>query len=60
MKGWLATFATPMLVDVPALDRAALLLEVEALLAPALRTDEGEWIADYVRLRFRATKPARS
>ncbi len=60
MKGWLATFAAPMLRDVPALDRAALLLEVEALLAPALRTDEGEWIADYVRLRFKATKPAQA
>jgi trans-aconitate methyltransferase len=56
MQGWLRTFADPMLGDLPAAGRAALLAEVEHLLAPALRTDRGEWIADYVRLRFRATK----
>ncbi len=57
MAGWLSTFADPFLVDLPTPDRAALLREVEALLAPALRTETGEWIADYVRLRFRADKP---
>ena len=57
MKGWLGTFAAPMLGAYPALDRDAVLQEVEALLAPALRTETGEWIADYVRLRFRATRP---
>ncbi|MEJ0048745.1 MAG: methyltransferase domain-containing protein [Rhodospirillales bacterium] len=39
IEGWLATFAAPMLPDLPALDRAALMAEVAALLAPALRTD---------------------
>lgn len=58
IEGWLATFAAPLLPDLPALDRAALMDEVACLLAPALRTDTGEWIADYVRLRFRAVKPA--
>ena len=58
MAGWLSTFAAPFLSDLPTQDRAALLKEVEALLAPALRTDTGEWIADYVRLRFKADKPA--
>lgn len=58
IEGWLATFAAPLLPDLPVLDRAALMEEVASLLAPALRTDTGEWIADYVRLRFRATKPA--
>jgi trans-aconitate methyltransferase len=58
MSGWLSTFADPFLPDLAAGDRAALLREVETLLAPALRTSEGEWIADYVRLRFKATKPA--
>jgi hypothetical protein len=58
MSGWLSTFADPFLPDLPVQDRAALLAEVEALLVPALRTSEGEWIADYVRLRFKATKPA--
>jgi trans-aconitate methyltransferase len=58
IEGWLATFAAPLLPDLPALDRTVLMDEVASLLAPALRTDTGEWIADYVRLRFRATKPA--
>jgi trans-aconitate methyltransferase len=58
MAGWLATFADPFLPDLPRADRTAILQEVEALLVPALRTSEGEWIADYVRLRFKATKPA--
>ncbi len=56
--GWLATFADPFLADMPGLDRPALLAEVAALLAPALQTDAGEWVADYVRLRFEAAKPA--
>ena len=58
IEGWLATFAAPLLPDLPTLDRASLLDEVASLLAPALRTDTGVWIADYVRLRFRAIKPA--
>jgi trans-aconitate methyltransferase len=61
IRGWLETFATPLLSDLPGLaaqlDRAALMEEVAGLLAPALRTDTGEWIADYVRLRFKALKP---
>jgi trans-aconitate methyltransferase len=57
MAGWLATFADPFLPDLPRTEKAAILQEVEALLVPALRTSEGEWIADYVRLRFKATKP---
>ena len=35
--------------------RAAILDEVEALLAPSLRDQSGNWSADYVRLRFAAT-----
>ena len=62
IAGWLATFVDPFLDDPafaagPAIDRAALKAEVAALLAPALQTDTGEWIADYVRLRFEAYKP---
>jgi SAM-dependent methyltransferase len=69
MRGWLSTFADPFLADLPRVgggpgntglsdqDRAALMEEVVALLAPALQTDTGEWIADYVRLRFWADKP---
>ena len=57
IAGWLSTFADPFLQDMRGLARAALLDEVAALLAPALQTDTGEWIADYVRLRFEAHKP---
>jgi len=32
--------------------------EVEALLAPQLRDAQGQWRADYMRLRVRATRPA--
>jgi trans-aconitate methyltransferase len=58
ISGWLSTFADPFLPDLKPDERADLLRDIEELLAPALRTDEGEWIADYVRLRFKATKPA--
>jgi trans-aconitate methyltransferase len=57
IAGWLATFADPFLADLPGVDRQAVMDEVAALLAPALRTDTGEWVADYVRLRFEAHKP---
>ncbi len=55
LAGWLATFAAPFLRDVA--DPDAMLAETEALLAPILRDDAGRWIADYVRLRFTATRP---
>ncbi len=52
MAGWLATFAAPFLTDFDEETGAQILEEVESLLAPALRTAAGDWIADYVRLRF--------
>jgi trans-aconitate methyltransferase len=58
IAGWLSTFADPFLADMPGLDRAGLMAEVASLLAPALQTDTGEWVADYVRLRFEAEKPS--
>lgn len=58
MAGWLATFANPFLAALPEVDRAAALSEAVALLRPALCDDEGRWTADYVRLRFAATRPA--
>ena len=68
IAGWLATFVDPFLADpsfdstagkgAAGLDRAAFKDEVAALLAPALQTDTGEWVADYVRLRFAAVKLA--
>jgi trans-aconitate methyltransferase len=55
MAGWLATFAGPFLAGIAPEDRPQVLHEVETVLAPALRTRAGDWIADYVRLRFFAT-----
>jgi len=55
LAGWLATFAAPFLRDVA--DPDTLLAETEVLLAPILRDEAGRWTADYVRLRFTATRP---
>ena len=58
IRGWLATFADPFFDHEPDFDRGSLIDEVEGLLAPALQTESGQWIADYVRLRFHTQKPA--
>ena len=54
---WLETLAEPFLLRVPEAERYGLKLEVEEVLAEALRDGEGRWWADYVRLRFAARKP---
>lgn len=58
VSGWLATFAESFLSRVPETERAALVEEVRASVAPQLRDADGTWYADYVRLRFRAERPA--
>ncbi len=55
MRGWLATFANPFFAGIDEPTRAEMVDEAVALLEPALRDANGNWIADYVRLRFRAT-----
>lgn len=55
MRGWLDTFANPFMGDIDAAVRGPILDEVQALLAPSLRDQSGNWSADYVRLRFAAT-----
>jgi trans-aconitate methyltransferase len=57
MAGWLETFAEPFMRQVAPNERAATLEEAIRLLAPSLRDSRGEWIADYVRLRFAARLP---
>ena len=54
MKGWLQTFANPLMTLLPANEREAALEEIVGLLRPALCDEKGQWMADYVRLRFRA------
>jgi trans-aconitate methyltransferase len=55
---WLDAFAEDFLNPLPANDRAAAKQEICDLLQPILRDETGLWIADYVRLRFRARFPA--
>jgi len=55
MAGWLRTFRRGVLDGLPASLRETVIEETAALLAPALRDEEGNWTADYVRLRFIVT-----
>jgi trans-aconitate methyltransferase len=57
LGAWLDTFADDFLSPLTAADRAAAKQEIIDLLQPILRDETGLWIADYVRLRFRATLP---
>lgn len=55
MRTWLNTFRNGVLDLLGPEDRAAALEQTVALLTPILRDNAGNWTADYVRLRFRAT-----
>jgi trans-aconitate methyltransferase len=55
--GWLETFALNFFQGFADEDRSAYLQDVRRVLEPQLRDANGTWIADYVRLRFAATKP---
>lgn len=56
MSGWLSTMAGPFFACLPPTEREAALLEVLDLLRPTLCDDQGMWTADYMRLRFAATR----
>jgi trans-aconitate methyltransferase len=61
MESWLNTFRNGVLdhLNLPAYsenDRATALTNTIALLAPVLRDADGNWTADYVRLRFHAIR----
>jgi trans-aconitate methyltransferase len=58
LGAWLDTFAEDFFNPLPLEDRAAARQEIFDLLQPILRDETGLWIADYVRLRFRARLPA--
>ncbi|HEY0163564.1 MAG TPA: class I SAM-dependent methyltransferase, partial [Edaphobacter sp.] len=55
ITGWLETFRNGVLDRLAPEDRAAALAKIVHLLEPILRDGDGNWIADYVRLRFSAT-----
>jgi SAM-dependent methyltransferase len=52
MTAWLNTFCRGALDALPENLRETAVAETVALLAPALCDEEGQWTADYVRLRF--------
>lgn len=56
MEGWLRTFRRGVFDGLPIKLRETVVEETAALLAPVLRDEEGNWVADYVRLRFIATR----
>ena len=57
VTGWLETFAESFTAALPAAQRLAFLGEVREALRPQLCDADGQWTADYVRLRLKATKP---
>jgi trans-aconitate methyltransferase len=57
VSGWLETFAQPYISALPVSDRQRFISEVVETLRNVLCDADGAWRADYVRLRFFATKP---
>ena len=57
MTRWLETFRNGVLDGLEAAARRQVLEDTVGVLAPVLRTSDGNWVADYVRLRFRAVRP---
>jgi SAM-dependent methyltransferase len=55
LEAWLDTFVGDFLGVLPEAERRAACAEVVELCRPVLMDETGTWIADYVRLRFRAT-----
>jgi trans-aconitate methyltransferase len=56
MESWLNTFRNGVLDQLSPADRATAVANTIALLEPTLRDHDGNWTADYVRLRFAANK----
>lgn len=54
--GWLETFAQPYTAPLPPSERSNFIASVVESLRPSLCDTHGNWTADYVRLRFSATK----
>lgn len=56
IEGWLTTFCGSIFSTVPQGDREKVTQEIVDLLRPSLCDSSGNWTADYVRLRVKATK----
>ncbi|HEV7735069.1 MAG TPA: methyltransferase domain-containing protein [Candidatus Binatia bacterium] len=57
MTAWLETFAEPFMGSLPVGEHGTFLAEVQETLRPTLCDADGRWTADYVRLRFAASRP---
>lgn len=57
MDAWLSTFAGPFFAQCPSASIPEIVEKAVELLRPSLRDRRGVWTADYVRLRFYASKP---
>ena len=55
MESWLNTFRNGVLDQLNPTDRATAITNTVALLKPILCDADGNWTADYIRLRFHAT-----
>ncbi|MGB0576334.1 MAG: class I SAM-dependent methyltransferase [Alphaproteobacteria bacterium] len=60
ITAWLDTFGEQFLFIIPEIDRSAFKEEVAKDLEPDLLDPNGQWVADYVRLRFSATRPEKA
>ena len=56
MEAWLNTFRNGVLDLLAPDDRERAMAETVALLRPVLADGDGNWAADYVRLRFAAVR----
>ena len=57
IKGWLQTFSAPILVNIPVELHEKLIDEITEKLENELEKNEnGQILADYIRLRFEAVK----
>ncbi len=54
LRGWIAAFGTPFLETLAEDSREQVIATAEGLAADWLRDAQGNWTADYVRLRFAA------
>ncbi len=56
LEAWLDAFTEDFFGALPPPERVPARAEIVELLRPILVDETGTWIADYVRLRFRATR----
>ena len=58
IEPWVRMFGRPLLQRLPTASRKAAITQIANALEPHLKAKDGSWVADYVRLRFAAVKPA--